>query len=500
MTPSSDWQRVSPIASVYFFVSGLSGLSKLWPVLLPLFAGGEQLRHWVLMYGVPLALLVLAAQVLLQFWLFTFKVELHRLTIRSGVFKRKRLTLDYDRVQQTDIVRPFYFRPFDLVILGFESAGSVQQEVNLPGLSSASAETLRRLVSEQMAGVTSEVSAAAATAEPQTPPAFKADFLLRLPPAEIIRYGLMHNSMLYLAPLVAAIWQYSPLLGDSLEALGQEHLANAATWLSASVGFSLTLILALAAMVIGTAAVFALSVLLALLRYWGYQLTRVADRFQYRAGLTTIRSRSFKYQKLQKVIIKQGPMACLLRRYTVWISKAGGVIGHRGQDALSFEVPVLDAARLQLLRHELSLPQAKWQRVNPMAFWWPSLVVSVAGFIALLLGYFAYGANGFVGLLLWPLAWLYYWRRWRCFGYYHDDNWLAVGRGLIGFSHSWVPAAKLQKLQVVENPVGRYFGLAQLQLWSADGRLTIAYLPTVVAYRLRDSLLTQVVDYRSAWL
>jgi uncharacterized membrane protein YdbT with pleckstrin-like domain len=495
MRPNNEWQRVSPIATVYFFIKSLPHLVNFWPALVPLFAGGEQLRTMALTYGVPVVLLLLLVGVFLQYWFFSFKVEEKHLTLRSGVLNRKRLTLDFERVQQADIAHPFYFRPFGLATLGFESAGSAQQEVDVPGLTVAAAENLRHLVLEQAGSTPPDPSAQSVTATAA------ADFSLRLSPAEIVRYGLMHNTLLYLAPLAAPLGQYiGPLLESSVASLEHSQVYGLITWVSDNLAVSVTLVLALLAVLAGTALLFGCSVVLALVRFWGYHLTRVGERFQYRAGLTTIRTRGFKHYKLQKVTIVQGVMARLLSRYRVLISKAGSFGAAQVQNNQRFEVPVLDLVNLLLLRGELSLPSAQWQRVSRFYLVLPVLLLSMLVGVAVLIGCFALGALALLGLLFIPMVALCYWRRWCCLGFYRSADWLALRTGFIGFTERWLPTGKLQKMRVVATPLSRCFGLVHLQVWSADGVTTIPCLPTAVANRLRDSLLGDVVNYRRVWL
>ncbi|WP_041522955.1 PH domain-containing protein [Gilvimarinus agarilyticus] len=497
MQPNKEWQRVSPIATIYFFVKSIPHLINFWPALVPLLAGGETLRQLALMYGVPALLVLLIVSVFLQYWFFSYKVEPTRLTLRSGVLNRKRLTLDFERVQQADIAHPFYFRPFNLATLGFESAGSAQQEVDVPGLSVQAAENLRQRVLEQAAQSTEDGTI---DAQPETLDR-EPEFSLHLPPTEILRYGLMHNTLLYLAPLAAPLGQYlGPLIETSVASLEHSQVYGLVTWVSDNLAVSVTLVLALMAVMAGTALLFGLSVILALVRYWNYQLTRVGDRFQYRAGLTTIRTRGFKHYKLQKVTISQGLIARLLRRYTMHISKAGSFSAAQVQDNQRFIVPVLDIVNVLLLRGELSLPTAQWLSVSRFYLVFPVLTLSVITLAAVVTGWFTLGAVSLLGLLFIPLIYGYFWRRWHCLGYYRSAEWLALRTGFIGFTERWLPTGKLQKIRVVATPVSRCFGLAHLQVWSADGVLTIPCLPAAMASDLRDSLLTDVVNYRRAWL
>ncbi|WP_351059954.1 PH domain-containing protein, partial [Psychrobacter sp. TB20-MNA-CIBAN-0197] len=64
----------------------------------------------------------------------------------KGVFKKERLTLKFGRVQNVNIAEPFYFTPVNLVNCIFDAAGSVSQEVVLPGVTKVYAQQMRKQI------------------------------------------------------------------------------------------------------------------------------------------------------------------------------------------------------------------------------------------------------------------------------------------------------------------------------------------------------------------
>ncbi|MDO3382185.1 PH domain-containing protein [Gilvimarinus algae] len=491
---ASNWQRVSPVATVYFALKGIPHLVNLWPLLIPALAGGEAFRSVLLVYAVPVLLLLVLVGTFLQYWFFSYRIEDGRLQLRSGVLNRKRLTLDFERVQQADIAHPFYFRPFNLATLGLESAGSAQQEVDIPGISVATAESLRQRVLEVQAHKQDDASA-------QVSPA-GADYRLALSTGDIARYGLMQNTLLYLAPLAAPFGQQlGPLLESSVASLEHSPIYSLFLWLSDQVAVSVAVVMAVFAVIVGSGVLFGLSVLLALVRYWGYELTRVGDRFQYRAGLTTVRTRGFREHKLQKVTIVQGVIARLLSRHTVHISKAGGLVAQQGMPAQQrFIIPVLDLLNLVLLRGELNLSRAQWQPVHAVFWLWPLILWAVFLLAMCLVAMWWLSGWVWLSLSLLPLLYLIGRRRWHCMGYFVDERWLAVRTGFIGFSEQWLPSAKIQKIEVSQSPLLRSLGLAHVRVWSADGAVTVPCIAKARADELRDQLLADVVTYELPWL
>ncbi|WP_347329956.1 PH domain-containing protein [Marinimicrobium locisalis] len=492
-TPSeSEWQRVSPVSAVYFFLRAIPNLVNLWPLLAGALAGGEKGRELLLLYGVPLVLITLLVNALVQYWVFRFSVEENRLQIRSGLFHRKRLSLDFERVQQSDIIKPFYFRPLGLATLGFESAGSNQQEVEIPGIPVALAEQLRRRVLEHHAHPNGQENT---VPEP--------DYQLSLSAAEVARYGLMHNALLFLAPLAAPLGQY---LGPAMESwvswlrkLPWVETLTHSGWSA----FLAALLAGVFFIVVGIVLLFAVSMLVAVVYYGNYSLARHGDRFQAHFGLGTHRTRGLRLHKMQRLQITQGMMARLLRRYSVLISKAGHFQQGNAQLSQRFVVPVLTAGGLENLREQFALPRPDWKPIHPWyiaayTLTFATLLALTTGAILFPTGQHWAAAVGWA-LLWYPVLGLLLWRRWSQTRYSIQRDWLAVHRGFIGHKEQWLPTGKLQKIAIQEPPIVRHLGLSHLMVWTTDGPTTIGYLPIATARALRERLLAEVTEFEQAW-
>lgn len=490
---TGEWQRVSPIALIYFLLGNLRQAVNAWPALLALIAGGEGLRSNFIAFGLPLLLLLFAFSTFLHFWLFRFKVEGDRIQLQSGVLNRKKLTLEFERVQQADIAQPFYFRPFGLATLGLESAGSAGQEVNIPGLPFRFASDVKQRILEHHRKVPVEQG------DPQAQVA--ADFEIHLPWPEVARYGLMFNGLIFLAPVLAPLLnRLNPSMEQWLLALQGTPLQQWAAGLSASAMAWLVAAGAVLLFLLALLLIFGASVVVALWRFWDYRLTRRGDRYQYRAGLGTVTTRGFRAHKMQLVGIFQGAVARMLKRHSLAISKAGGrTAGGQAQNAQRFLVPVLDDKALAQMKQQLGIPAPRWQGVSAVYFFQRALLWTALLSATVLVIW---------GSPHWPwvvavtalVSMFCAWRRWRCLAVSMDADWLALRQGFIGFRQAWLPLVKLQKVTLSEPPWLKPWGLASVTLWSADGRLHLPCLPRAMAKTIRDRSLHRVVTFHGAWL
>lgn len=496
MSPPTEWHRVSPMAIIHFALKTLPQLANFWPALGGVFAAGAEVRQWLLIYGPPGLVLVLLAFGALQYLVFRFAVEADRIQIRSGLFHRRRLTLEFDRVQQADLVHPFYFRPLGLATLGLESAGSGDREVALPGIPVARAETIR---AEVMAH-----REAARSSEDEPLESEQPAFELTLSPREVARYGLMHNALLFLAPLAAPLGQYiGPAVehwAGWLQSLPWTRVLVESGWAQVWV----TLVMAVVFVALGVVALFAVSMAIATIYYWDYRLVRWGDRYQARFGLGTRRTRSMRRQKIQRLQITQGMIARALRRSSLLISKAGHFRQGQAQLSQRFVIPVLTAERLADLRTELGLEPARWQRIHPWYIADHTLTWGSVGALSLFLWLLTLSDLNALPALAWsllcyPALLPFYWRLWSQYRYAVTEHWLVLRQGFIGRREQWLPKGKLQKISVLRTPLLRLLGLRILTVWTTDGPVSFSYLPAARAEAIRDHLMAEVTGFQQPW-
>lgn len=493
LSEQPDWQRVSPIAILFFALAFIRRLIAQGMNLLPvviLLVVNESLRNLALQYGIAALILGALGIGIWQFLVFRYQAEEYRLHLRQGLLQRQILTLEYARIQQADIRFPWYYRPFGLAVLSLDSAGSAHQEVVISGLALTTAEQLRdRIIDHQPAA-------------PGSPPESTVngtEYEFQLSTPEILRYGLMHNGLLVLAslmlPVLNALMQSIDLsLEARFDALASEWSLTQSQWAGmlflAVLGGIFVLVLA--------------SVLVGLVRYQGYRLERLGDRLQSRSGLLSITTRSVRLRRIQMIVLRLSWVGRLLRRQTLVIHTAGDH-SHQAQssgDGERFLVPVLTQDRSQSLLNELTVPaQPRWR---PVSFWYAmSHGVQVLLIAIPLLGvlFLVWGFGFWWGLALAVGAWWLgtVWPRWRKLGVYRDPQWLGVREGLIGRQTRWLPVGKIQSLRLSESFWQRRVGVASLHIRGSGGQLTLPYLPTKQAQQWRDELLCEIALHHDTW-
>lgn len=490
-TNLTEWQRVSPIAVIYFLLTNIKHALNFWPALVGMLAN-EHARAWLVNYGVPVLAIVVVTFAFLSYWFFRYQFDTEKIQIRSGIFNKKRLTLNFERVQEANLEQAIYFRPFGLWTLRLESAGSSKEEIALPGISEILALEIKQRVLSNRENVSELPTVEAESA---------VDFSLKLSLLDLVRYGLMHNTMIYLVAILApllgqndALWR---TIANVVERLGiTQWLLDYLAVHNAIVGVLVVTTLFMMFFI----AIYSLSIGLAVIKYWNYGLSAQGERLQFEAGLFNRVASGFRKHKLQTIIVKQSLLARLLNRYSLEIRQTNE---RAKPDAplQGFIVPVLTKNQLNQLLSLLQVDESNWQRTKPIQILWYSLIWG--GLLTFALTIFA-ALSGAISLL-WvllpiPLVGLMSWKAWYSKRFSLSVNGFAIRRGLLGYSIAYIPHIKVQKLALSQGPLGRINACGTLTVWSGATHESINFVDLATLNHCHATILQNVASFKGQWM
>jgi putative membrane protein len=490
---NGQWHRVSPVAMCYFLINNIQHALNFWPALVGALAN-QHSRVWLFGVGIPLLAALVLGLAFLSYWFFRYQFDEEQIQIRSGIFHKKRLTLNFERVQEANLEQAIYFRPFGLWMLRLESAGSTKEEIALPGISEVLAAEIKRRVLFNKT-IAADIAEVAVVDVP-------VDYTIKHTIVDLIRYGLMHNTMIYfvaiLAPLLTQNDSLGRVVGDFIERIGFKHWIT--NYLLAH-GFWVDALLVAVILAVLLGAIYSLSIVLAIIKYWNYTLTVQGERLQYEAGLFNRVACGFRKHKLQTVIIKQSFIASLLKRYSLEIRQTNEATVKKGVPMQGFTIPVLTQAQLENIMTLLQIDAPQWQRTLPIQIFWRTLFV---GGLLTAVAAIAVEVSGkispfWVALPI-PLVALWCWKYWYATRYSLTENGFAIKRGLLGYSVAYIPQIKVQKLSIDQGPLGRLNHHGSMTLWSGATRVTIRYVDFVALRVCYDEILQTVSNYRGRWM
>ncbi|MFT7561866.1 MAG: putative membrane protein [Flavobacteriales bacterium] len=489
------WQRCSPISIVYFLLRTLKSLVNLWPAM----AGVvfvEDFRALIFSHGLPVLFILVTVTSILNYWFFTFQYDEKGVRLKTGFFHKKRLSLQFDRVQEINLNQAIYYRPFSLWSASLDTAGSKDKEIVLPAINQICAEELKALHLSHKRDVT-ETEKEKVQAEDT-----RSDYYLKIDIANLIRYGLMNNSMIYLMIIV------SPILGQSqafsevlIQKIKSISFLSHAIELSAAYGVWATLSLFTVVFILSIIFLYILSIALAIIRYWNYTLDISDDHVQFHAGLLNRIRRGFKSHKLQSIEVKQGLIARLLQRYTIKITQANDSRPGTQGTSSAFIIPVCDRQQRDELLTIFKVESGDWQRVKMQKALWTILlwatplsiaVVIASYFLPMISRYYVIIPILFVAIT----NYLY----WKKRGYYFGKNWSAFRSGLLSTKIVYVPHVKLQKIQINRGPILDFHNAASIQVWNGSGIQSLSFVDYNALNTERNKLLDHVGRHQGKWM
>lgn len=502
------WQRLPPAAIIHFVVKGVTEIVRHgWQGLaaggIGIGAAGGDMRGILIWLAVAAFVAVVLAAGCLQYWHFRYRAGRERFEARQGVLQRQAVSLNYGRVQSVSILQPLYFKPFGLVSLKLESAGSSAQELDVAGISQAFAERVRSHVLRRRASAAAGPGKTVADdAGPATPGADER-LVLRRSLGEIARHGLCSNNLWIFAAFAgslagAANERLDTLVTPRMES-GFERLVDVGP--AGVVLGALVLALAFIAVVAG------LSVLASIALHHDFRLYRGGNGLRRRSGLLHTREASLTESKAQCLVRTETPVGLLLRRCEGRVVQAGkeAAFDREQPGAPSFVVPALTRAEFEdlarLLYSDYGERAEPLQRIDrayiykTLQYRWlpPTLLAAAAGWTVA-------GPWAASALALLPVGWLRTALAYRRYGYAMDSGLGRVSSGLVGRHLTVFPLFKVQSVTLRQSPFQRRKGLATLQIELAGRRLKLPYMPLADARAWRDRLLYAAETDRRAWI
>ena len=436
------------------------------------------------------ALVVLS---LWQYATYRYGVQGDSLIVRSGVLERSLRVIPFARIHNVALQQSVLHRIFDVAEVRLESAGGKKPEAQMRVLKLSDALALEALVrrrgAHSPAGVVEGMAATATDHEPLPTP------LLSLPLGEVLRLGLVSNrGLIVVGAAFAGAMQFNRRLiptlfedwGQSLFGWAGQHHFGPGQYVLAALALFTLLVLVLRL----------LSMLFALLQYYGFNLSEQGRRLTVERGLLARWRTSASRRRIQAWTLREGLMHRLLKRRSLDVDTAVAE-DQDTQRALREIAPIATPEACAALIDHL-LPKADWAHLQwqrlPLASWW-RLFLPGAAFAPLLAAALCWRFGAWGALALLWLPWAVYKARQRAAraAYAVGDALVAVREGWWSRHWRFAELDKLQALQLTRGPIDRRCGTSTLWLDTAGAGamsppLRIRFLPEADARALHDRI------------
>lgn len=490
-------RRLHPMSWLFVLIQQLKQF--IVPILALFFFGrGDRNDLWGLV-----AICVLGAVSIWQYYTYRFRVGVDSLEIRSGLFERSLRQIPFARIHNVGLHQTLLHRIFGVAEVRLESAGGIKPEAEMRVLKLEDALVLEALVRRRTGG-DSAVATPTATGDPA---AVEIGLLHSLSTAEVVRVGLISNrGLIVVGGAYLAMNQFgSKMTSDLIESWGRALFGMVDSY-GRGHEAAATLFLILVFLVL----LRAFSVLLALLQYSGFRLEEHGRRLTLERGLLTRMRTSTPRRRIQSWTLREGMLHRLFKRRTLEVGTAVLDNGSHSQPRSLREIaPVATPQRCdELIRHlapQVQWPPQTWQRLHRWTFarlFVPQmLLASLLGTIA----FFGFGPLGLVFVVLW-VPWVAYitWQHATHAGYAIDERMVATRSGWWTREWRFAEIGKLQAIRYGQSPLERRLGMATLLLDTAGGNalaepLRLRFLPEADARALQARLGREIARNTLRW-
>lgn len=448
-----------------------------------------------------IAIVPLLAAALWQQRIYRYGFGPRGLVIQEGLFFRNVRQIEYPRIENIDVERGLLHRLCGVAQVSIATSTGGKAEASIRVLSLEAVQEMRERIFTQARA-------------PQEQQAVQTEsVLLQLPPAELIRYGLIDNrGMIIVAAAAGVAYQsgFAELLRTNTDSwLHSRQLVEFAT-----LGIAMQAAFAVAAVLGVIALLRLLSVTLALVTLFDFTLTRHGQDLRIRHGLFTRLSLTLRVKRIQAVHRSETLLHRWLGRVSLRVDLAGDSGADREnkqqpQSRTRWLAPICTTTQAQALM-AAALPEIDltvepdWQPLAPRAgvrvfrqtiYVWTAL--ALAAFVATkLTPHLAGFANGWAllaALAGLPLAWV------RSHIYVTHTRW-ALTPGAILFRYGWLtrrlivaPRQRVQSVTLSASPFDRRYGMAAVFVDTAGAgtlhdRIRIPMLSQLIAEQLMAAL------------
>ena len=455
-------------------------------------AGGDW-QAWTLVFLIPYGFAVIA-----RYASFRYRYEEHELVIRTGLIFRNERHIPYARVQNINAVQNVLHRLLNVIEVHLETGGGQEPEAKMSVLPVEALEEMRRRVLGDRRGATAGADEAIGVP-------VSGQALLRLSPRELALSGFIDSrGLVVVAAAFGLLWELG--LGDGIvdrivgeQTSGRGLVRDVLRSVYAGGRMPIDRIaLMFAAFVALLGLMRVLSMAWAVIRLYGFTITRVGEDLRSEFGLLTRVVTTIPIRRIQTLTVREGPLHRLFGRAAVRVDTAGGDKQKHGGTQREWLAPIIPQADLTpFLRDvlpEVDLAAVEWRGVAPRAVrrafvewlmlaaviaapfalwpsWWDVLVISV------LLAWAALAARKTIDHLHWATT----------------EDAILYRSGWIWRQSSVARFAKIQVVSMRESPFNRRTRMRSVRVDTAGAgdashRVAIPYLPRETAIDLYHAL------------
>lgn len=500
------WHRLAPIAIIYFIASGIKYVANNLIYALPAFAISyssvkDNPQIWLPAVLTVLALIGVVS--FLHYYFYTYRLMSDTVEIRSGVFSKKHIDLPFTRIQNVTLEQPIYYRLFGYTCLQLDTAGSAKQEAKIVALPLPEAEQLKLLILEKLE---TEPSSSAEIEEAQ---ADNNEVVINTRSiGDLVIHGITNNRVWIILGVLAPLYDnIAASILPTLQSFGIDleswfDTQTHAFWMLGLTAIALTLFVMMCMALV--------SIIGAIVIFYGFTLSKAQDKYIRRSGLFTRQEINMRLTRLQLIVRKQDWLDVLLKRINLELRQNSSGAQSTNNMATSSNKIIVPSVKPHESDEivEDAFPNSDMLGVTYTAIskrfilrqfmsWLIPIAVVAISFILI-------KSNEqtpvYIAVAIFALMSVLIWCRWKRWGFAQDQQYIYIRKGLLGVDHYCFPIYKVQQAAFKQSLLMKRNQLASAHLVLASGGLSIPFMPESIAINMIDNALLTVESERKSWM
>jgi len=508
---TKDWQRISPIAIIYFLAKFVAGLLSNIVYLLPtLYIGYDNfIAHPHLWLPIGLGLIsVIIISTFLSFYFFQYRLHQDHIEIRSGVISKKHVNLPFAKIQNVKLEQPIYYRAFGFTCLELDTAGSAKQEAKVVALKVDFAEQLKKeILAQHKIASSVEKNSTDETSNSTISDELTKEVILNTRSlADLVIHGITNNRIwIFLGGLAPFFDDFGRYIVDFFQELGIDlekflTFADKPMWQIGLYALTLTFIILLPFTLFSIAG--------SIITFYNYTLSKVGDRYIRRSGLLTKYEVTMRLARLQMVVRQQDWLDVILKRINLKFEQSNSALNQyqAGSQNNRIIVPSINPSECLVLINDV-YPDNKMMSIDYQSISKRFLLRNLGYILTpmfILISIFIITVDKANLLMALTPAYLFIslliYMRWLRWGYATDDNFVYIRQGFFGVDYTCFPIFKTQQAQFKQSWFQKRHQLSSIRIVLAAGAQDIPFIKQENAYQLLDKALYQVESSRKSWM
>ena len=467
-------------------------IRQVFPFIIIFFVGKSAKSNFgnYFMYFISGIALIGMIYSILAFFRYYFHIEEDKLIVEKGIFGRSKTIIPFERIQTINFEQNLAHQLFSVLRLKVDTAGSSKKEFEFDAIAKDQAHALREIILEKKSKL--KPLAVVGANEVEEEKTYKS--ILKLSVLDLIKVGITENHFRSGGLLLFALWWVWDNLSEA--GLDPEKYTEGIDPLAS--GVIVLVFLAFLFIVLA----FLFSLIRTVLKYYGMEFWRSDNGFKISSGLFTKRDTSALDHKIQMISWSDNLLRKIVGYYQLSLKQASSIAINNKS---SINIPGCRQDQIDMVTSALygskAFDDIEMESVDKRFMYRRMFFLSLIGLPVIALGYF----NSKPILILFGIFLITYFLitsyfRYKKCKFGHNEKMIMIRGGLFGDKAETMPIIKLQNIEISQSPYQRRKNLANVQIYTAAGSVTIPYIGHDRAIQLTDYLLYKTESSNKRWM